>query len=249
MTTRFKIVVPSYNSAAWIGKTLSSLESQTYKNYDVCVIDDASTQEEQRQIIASFVARNGWKAIYNPTNCGTLENLVKGVKALECVDEDVIVVLDGDDWLFNERVLEYVNQVYEESRPLLTYGQYVRYNTGEIGCCREASWVTRRFNLYRKRAWRYTHLRTYKYLLWRHLRDEDLRGEDGRYWQVCADLATMFPMLEMAGKQVVFIKRILLVYNDTNPINDERVRRQEQLRINRLIRALPKYQRLTIPSA
>ncbi|MBS0622222.1 MAG: glycosyltransferase family 2 protein [Verrucomicrobia bacterium] len=243
---RFKIVIPAYNAAAWIEKSLSSVESQTYKNYDVCVIDDASTQEEQRQIIASFVERNGWKAIYNSTNCGALENIVKGIKALECADDDVIITLDGDDWLFNDCVLDHLNQVYEESRPLLTYGQYVRFSNGKIGCCREVSWGTRYFRRFRKKNWRYTHLRTFKYVLWRNLRDEDLRGEDGRYWQVSWDLAIMFPMLEMAGNRIAFVNRILLIYNDGNPISDAIIRLPEQRRTNELIRKLPKYSRLAL---
>ena len=46
-TIKFKIIVPSYNSEKWIDKTLSSIASQNYKNYDVTIIDDCSTDSNQ----------------------------------------------------------------------------------------------------------------------------------------------------------------------------------------------------------
>ena len=39
----------------------------------------------------------------------------------------------------------------------------------------------------------------------------------------------MFPMLEMAGNRQEFVKDILYVYNDKNPISDHKIRRKEQI--------------------
>src|SRR5438046_1233272 len=76
MAMKYKIVVPSYNSVEWLPDCLQSLEDQKYKNYDVVVIDDASTDERQCEIIAQFTQRNGWKMLCNEQNQGTLANVM-----------------------------------------------------------------------------------------------------------------------------------------------------------------------------
>ena len=242
----FKIVVPSYNSSQWLSTCLQSIADQTYPHLDVCVIDDASTEEEQRTIIAQYVTANGWKAIYNKVNQGTLHNLVEGTKALECNDDDVVIVVDGDDWLAHSCVLESLAFVYRSTGALMTYGQYMHLSTGETGCPRPYSSWTRFWRAYRKKAWRLSHLRTYKYLLWRQIKDKDLRDEQGNYLQVAADLATMFPMAEMAGRHLHFIPEVMYVYNDLNPIGDEKIHRAEQLRVNRQLRSKRRYSQLSL---
>src|SRR5262245_33088070 len=112
MMHRFKIVVPSFNSVDYLPKTLHSIEGQTFKDYDVAVIDDGSTLKQQRQIVAEYCERNGWRAIYHETNRGALYGLVEVIAGFGCQDEDVIVVIDGDDWLAHEHVLERLHEAY-----------------------------------------------------------------------------------------------------------------------------------------
>jgi hypothetical protein len=46
----------------------------------------------------------------------------------------------------------------------------------------------------------------------------------------------MFPMLEMAGNRQEFVKDILYVYNDQNPISDHKIRRKDQISAAKEIR-------------
>jgi hypothetical protein len=67
-------------------------------------------------------------------------------------------------------------------------------------------------------------MRTWRAFLWRNIKQEDLKDENGIYWKVTGDLAFMFPMLEMAGEEHYrFIDDIIYVYNEQNPINDHKV--------------------------
>lgn len=50
---KVSIIVPVYNSEKYIGKTLNSVLSQTYKNIEVIVIDDGST-DKSGEIVKSF---------------------------------------------------------------------------------------------------------------------------------------------------------------------------------------------------
>jgi len=242
---RFKVVITGYNCGDYIGKCLASLESQTYTHYDVCVIDDASTDPRMRPSIEKFCERNGWKALFNQKNRKGMATMVQAVEALECEEEDVIVILDGDDWLFDEYVLEKVAKIYKEGDVWLTYGGSINYGPGTLTCAAlpKPRWIRKR--LYRKNRWLFTHFRTFKAFLWNNIRDEDLRGADGEYWKATSDMATMFPMMEMAGSRFRCLKELHYVYNDGNPLNDDKAFSDEQQKCDKLIRAMPPYPTLT----
>lgn len=51
--TETSIIIPSYNEENYIGKCLESLQKQTYKKYEIIVVDDGST-DKTPQIASSF---------------------------------------------------------------------------------------------------------------------------------------------------------------------------------------------------
>ena len=50
---KISIVIPTYNSALTIKKTLKSIFDQTYKNFEVIIVDSYST-DGTKKIIKSF---------------------------------------------------------------------------------------------------------------------------------------------------------------------------------------------------
>jgi glycosyltransferase involved in cell wall biosynthesis len=242
MPVRLKVIIPSYNSVQWIRKTLNSVSNQSYRHYDVCVIDDASQEKGQREIIEEYSQKYGWKAILREKNHGAVANIVEGIKSLHPTDEDVILLLDGDDWLYNHKVFEKIAQAYQDQSVYMTYGQFVTYPRWQIGLCRPFSDELLREKNFREVPWVFSHLRTFKYKLWKHIRDEDLRDSSGQYYKTAWDLALIYPMLEMTGgESVKFIEDILYVYNMDNPLNDHTAHAESQNRNAQYIRQLPSY--------
>ena len=49
----FSIIIPNYNNAAWLDRCLSSVLKQKYKDYEIIVVDDCST-DSSRDILHAY---------------------------------------------------------------------------------------------------------------------------------------------------------------------------------------------------
>jgi len=225
--TKFHFIVPAYNAENFIGTTLRSISWQEYDNYKVTIIDDLSTDNTYK--IATKEKDPRFKTIKAKEKNYALKNIYLAIEDSDPKDDDVIIVLDGDDWLSSTDVLNHLNQIYSEEDIMLTYGSYEESATGKRGV--EPSQYPEdviKNNTFRKDQWRASHLRTFKYKLWKEIKKEDLLDEDGEYYKSAYDQAIMLPMLEMAGDKTRYIPEILHVYNNINPLHHsgEKERRQ-----------------------
>jgi hypothetical protein len=98
--------------------------------------------------------------------------------------------------------------------------------------------------LFRQSAWMTSHLRTFKYKLWKNIKEEDILDDNGKVYSMAGDLPVFFPMLEMAEERSHFVEEILHVYNRSNPLNEDKVDHPLQLSIEREVRMKPVYPRL-----
>ena len=229
---KFQIVVSSYNSMQWLPKTLQSISDQSYRNFNVCVVDDASTDEGQADFIRSFCEERGWISIIHINNMGALYSQVQAIKALDPEDDDVIVWVDGDDWLINRNVLKKLKAIYESGNYLMTYGNYISEPYSNT-CPQPMSYPKEIVleNSYRKSSYThgllFNHLRTVKYLLFKNLDQSDFTWPDGSWFKCCGDTAVMIPCLELAGGRYKYIDFPLYVYNTANPVSDWRKQSDE----------------------
>lgn len=239
----FKIIVPFYNVEKWISTNIESLLQQTYNNFSCYYIDDMST-DESLSILEEYSNDKRINIIKNTEKKYALQNIYDSINISNPTDEDVIIIVDGDDWLSRTNALEKINSYYVNEDILLTYGTYIEYPSGT------KPWNVSRYsdeiinkNLYRKDIWRASHLRTFKYKLWKNIKEEDLKDESDNFYRMTGDLATMFPMLEMCGGKFKYVEDILYCYNVTNPNNDHKVDHSLQLKTEYMIRNKSPYER------
>jgi len=90
---KVSVVIPTYNSAPYIAKTLESVFVQTYKDYEVIIVDDGST-DDTREVLKPFLHRIRY--IYQD-NRGPAAARNMGIRLAE---GEYIAFLDSDDrWL------------------------------------------------------------------------------------------------------------------------------------------------------
>lgn len=225
------VVIPSYCNKDWYQKNVDSVMNQKYSNYRVIYIDDASpdgTYELVKAHVEKHNQQDKWTIIKNEQNMGAMANHYTAVHM--CKDEEIILHLDGDDWLKHEHVLKKVNDVYKDNNVWLTYGQFECYPSGEKGFCRPFPNAVKVRNAYRKYIWLSSHLRTFYAWLFKKIDKKDFEY-NGKFLEVTCDRAMMYPLLEMAGNHMRCIDEVLYVYNHANPICDMHVRLKPQLAI------------------
>lgn len=239
------IVIPSYNNSKWYQANLDSVFKQRYSNYHVMYIDDCSP-DGTGELVLQYVKKHNKQdlvtVVKNPQRRGALYNLYHAIHA--CDDRTIIITLDGDDWLKDEWVLSVINEAYRDPSVVLTYGQFEEYPQGSKGFCVPLPDYMIKSACYRKERWLTSHLRTFYAGLFKKIKQDDLMY-GGEFFNVTWDQAFMFPMLEMANGKIKCIERVLYVYNQNNPLNDFRVRLQQQLMCERIIRRKEAYQPLS----
>ena len=235
----FNIIIPVFNSEKYIKKCLNSIIKQTYKNYQVNVIDDCSTDYSYELALEICNRYENFDICKNSRRLGALNNINKLLSLnIEEPSKTINILVDGDDYLYSGDVLDILYEKYLNTNCLITYGSYLS-SKGVTG--HKYPRLIRELNLYRKYFWYASHLKTFRHDLWLSINKSDLLNKNGNYFSVASDLAIMFPMLEMAGDRQEFIKEVLYVYNDKNPISDHNIRRKEQILAAKEIREKKRY--------
>ena len=98
--------------------------------------------------------------------------------------------------------------------------------------------------MFREDRWRASHLKSFKYVLWKNLDIEDLKDANGNFYKTAYDQAFMLPLLEMSSERSAYLSDVLYTYNRSNPLNVDKVKTQEQHNTMLKIRKKKKYNRL-----
>lgn len=216
---KFRVIITSYNNEKWVEYCLASVINQTYKNWEILFVDDCSQDDTYR--IAERVAEQHSNVHVRINVIKHQDNMSKAYSFCEYLnevdDEDVIVFIDGDDWLIDEFVLEKVRKKYDEGA-WLTYSKFADYPAGTTGYPQGTAYSeeVKRNRSYRQDLWRPSHLKTIKGFLWKAINKEDLYYE-GEYIRFADDLVIMFAALEMTpSDKIGYMDEILYAYNATN---------------------------------
>ncbi|MBW4595703.1 MAG: glycosyltransferase family 2 protein [Brasilonema angustatum HA4187-MV1] len=94
------VIIPAYNAEAFIGQTLKSVLSQTYKNIEVLVVDDGSL-DRTVEIVESFAEKDSRVILIKQANAGVAaaRNL-----AIEKSKGEYIAPIDADDIWYPQKL-------------------------------------------------------------------------------------------------------------------------------------------------
>lgn len=214
-----KIVSCFWNAESYIEKCITSVKNQTLKDFKMFLIDDMSNDKTNEIIEKLIQGDDRFIHIKNTEKKFKLKNLDDLLMDESLIDdEDIIVELDGDDWFYNDSVLQKVFDKYNKNKNLwITNGSFI-YSDGRMGFSSKVNPKT-----IRKDPFLFSHLRTWKASLWRKIDEDYFKDTDGNYFKAAPDAAYSFAMVEIAGdNHYEFCPEILLVYNEENPTNEHK---------------------------
>jgi glycosyltransferase involved in cell wall biosynthesis len=233
-----KIVVNCGLAEDYIGPCLQSLQMQTYFYWQAVVtVDRTGDRTDERAVEAAggdprIVVTQNQRRLY------PMENILGAIRRGDSEPDDVIVILDGDDWFITDRALERIAFEHADEDCWLTYGSWISNSREHPG-----RWPAYAADAdFRTAPWLGTAVRTWKRWLFDLIADEDLRDRDGRYFRIGEDVACMLPMLEMATtRRARHIEEPLLLYNRNSHHDPKRKLKNEGLRNVADLRARPRY--------
>ena len=107
---RLSIISPCYNSASFIGRTIESVQAQTFTDWEHVIVDDGST-DASAEVAASYAARDRRiRAVRQPN--GHVCNARNNGFARSSAASEYLLFLDADDMLEPhalETMLEYLD--------------------------------------------------------------------------------------------------------------------------------------------
>ena len=216
---KIKVIIPTHNCEKWIIRCLDSVEKQNYLNYDVMIIADAST-DNNAILIKGFCNERGsnWDYTINKFNERCPFNIWLGIEKSKPENDDIIFLLDGDDFLPNENIFNIIVNEYKNINCWLTYGSYDSHpiNNGQTQAQPYPENVIRDRS-FRHSQHRFNHPITFKYFLWKAMPVSELKDENGSWFRAAYDQAIMIPLLELAGENHKCLSDILYTYNSVNP--------------------------------
>lgn len=245
---KFCIVIPSYNNVSYTTQTLNSIFIQDYHNWRVIFMDDSSTDgmselveqiKNESKLPNDKFTVNRYKERMNQSSYS-----VYYAAHNFCKDDEVLVQFEGDDILSTPSILKKLAAVYEDKNVWVTYGHFINIPTGELCNIPKDDPLYKKPNNVRKNFYcSYIHLRTSYTWLFKKIKVEDLQFK-GKFIYAAPDLATMCPMLEMAGQdRSKYINDITYLHR-VHPNNVHINNRKEQIEVDAYIRKITPYKRL-----
>lgn len=217
MNNRFVILTPSYNNSDWVEYNLASILNQTYTNWKLVYMDDNSSDDTLSRVTSIMGKDDRCTIIHNSINLGAMHNYFENLHHIE--DNDIVLHVDGDDWLVDENVLNNLNNLYNKTNCWMTYGGMVVWDGTDVRPAypqntRYDSFVSK-YKKYREDSWRASHLRTFRGFLLKSINKSDLKDlQDNKYYYHASDLAFQFACMEMSGEdRIQAVDFLTYVYN------------------------------------
>ena len=128
LCTMFSVIIPIYNKAAYIEKSILSVLNQTYTDFELIIINDGSTDHSLALLLELQAEHNHSFIVLNQENKGVSSARNNGVKVSK---NDYIAFLDADDW-WDVSYLEEMNILIQSFPEAGVYGSsYFKVKNGK----------------------------------------------------------------------------------------------------------------------
>lgn len=113
------VIIPCFNVEKYVEKAITSIVNQTYKNLEIWIVDDGSTDDSLRKI--NSIKDRRIKVIAYKENT---QKIGAVNEVLQKVNGDYIAFQDADDWSEKNRTEEQIKEFFRESQLGICFTNY-----------------------------------------------------------------------------------------------------------------------------
>ena len=208
----FTFVISSFNNEKNIYNNLLSIIYQNNKNWNIIYTNDCSNDKTDvffQKIIKDFNITGKVKYILNKEN--KKQSYCKFNSYKLCKNDEIVIILDGDDWLCRNDVLSLLTKYYLKEKCLALYTGYKVYIDNKIDKIVNGSEYPNEIKNageYRTYPnWKFTHIKTGFSNLFKNIPSKYFKY-NGIWLDRCTDLAEYYSVCEMAKEKVFHLNEI-----------------------------------------
>ena len=218
-----KIISCMYNPGDYLEKCVNSILTQKYENFKVIFINDCSTDGAAEK----YIPKDDGRVIYveNAERKTALENIFNAIME-HTNSEDLVVLLDSDDWFSTKFALKTVNEFFIRENCWVSWGSCTWYGDEYNRKDFSNAYTKEEFGVLRRTSFKISHLRVFYSGLFKKIKDQDkdfsiFKDKKGDFYKSCYDVPIMFSICEMAGFDKCYYNPVsLMVYNRENALNE-----------------------------
>jgi len=189
------VISTGRNADRFVVNCVESVLNQTMKPKSHIVVDDIS-DDDTVLYLEKYQNTKGIEIKINKERKYRLKNIYEN--AINKDPEDIICIVDSDDWLARNTALETVYKAYEKDDKLeYIYSRYILTH-GEIGCSMPIP--NDNWNPYAE-PWITSHMSTFKVKALQNVSINNFLDWNGKWFQIATDHAMTLPILYKLWKR------------------------------------------------
>ena len=127
MNKKVSIIVPVYNVEEYIDKCIDSLLQQTYKNIEIILVDDGSTDLSGEKC-DNYKSQDERILVFHKSNGGLADARNYGINKSS---GDFLIFVDSDDWIESNTVENAISVMNDDQSDMVVYGITIDYENGK----------------------------------------------------------------------------------------------------------------------
>ena len=127
----FLIVIPTYNRADLLKRCLTKIQSQTFKDYKVLVLDDCS-KDNTKEVVELFLDDKRFNYYKFEVNNGHSDKVMMSAISLGMLDSNWIIAVADDEYFYTEDHLEKIANVISRYDDVNLVAVEQGYDYGDI---------------------------------------------------------------------------------------------------------------------
>lgn len=128
---RIAVIVPAFNVAPFLRRTLQSVVDQTHIEWSLIVVDDGST-DATAAVVRGF--HDNRITLIQQDNAGVSSARNRGIRHALSAGHDAVLFLDGDDWLALDALFLLAATLDAAPWAVAACGRYARVSSNQAAC-------------------------------------------------------------------------------------------------------------------